>query len=57
MSSATEVGLRLRLIRPTYSEKIRALDAAGYMHADIAKFLGKRYQHVRNVSGARPAEI
>ena len=34
---------------PSISSKIRALDAAGYARADIAKFLGKRYQHVRNV--------
>lgn len=34
---------------PTISAKIRALDAAGYTRADIARFLGKRYQHVRNV--------
>ena len=34
---------------PTISAKIRALNAAGYMRADIARFLGKRYQHVRNV--------
>ena len=34
---------------PTISAKIRALDAAGFMRADIARFLGKRYQHVRNV--------
>ena len=34
---------------PTISAKIRALDAAGYPRADIARFLGKRYQHVRNV--------
>lgn len=33
----------------TVSDKIRALDAAGYARADIARFLGKRYQHVRNV--------
>jgi bifunctional DNA-binding transcriptional regulator/antitoxin component of YhaV-PrlF toxin-antitoxin module len=33
----------------TVSAKIRALDAAGYARADIARFLGKRYQHVRNV--------
>jgi bifunctional DNA-binding transcriptional regulator/antitoxin component of YhaV-PrlF toxin-antitoxin module len=33
----------------TVSGKIRALDAAGYARADIARFLGKRYQHVRNV--------
>jgi bifunctional DNA-binding transcriptional regulator/antitoxin component of YhaV-PrlF toxin-antitoxin module len=34
---------------PTISAKIRALDTAGYMRADIARFLGKRYQHVWNV--------
>lgn len=34
---------------PTISAKIRALDAAGYARAEIARFLGKRYQHVRNV--------
>ncbi|MCY4397487.1 MAG: AbrB/MazE/SpoVT family DNA-binding domain-containing protein [Rhodospirillaceae bacterium] len=34
---------------PTKSAKIRALDAAGYKRADIARFLGIRYQHVRNV--------
>lgn len=33
----------------TYSDKIRALDKAGYARADIARFLEKRYQHVRNV--------
>lgn len=33
----------------TVSGKIRALDAAGYKRADIARILGKRYQHVRNV--------
>ena len=33
----------------TMSARIRALDAAGYARADIARFLGKRYQHVRNV--------
>lgn len=31
------------------SDKIRALNAAGVSRADIARFLGKRYQHVRNV--------
>jgi AbrB family looped-hinge helix DNA binding protein len=31
------------------SDKIRALDRAGYSRSDIARFLGKRYQHVRNV--------
>ena len=34
---------------PTVSAKIRALDAAGHARADIARFLGKSYQHVRNV--------
>lgn len=33
----------------TVSGKIRALAAAGYARADIARFLGKRYQHIRNV--------
>jgi hypothetical protein len=33
----------------TVSDKIRALNEAGYPRADIARVLGKRYQHVRNV--------
>ena len=33
----------------TVADQIRALDRAGYKRADIARFLGKRYQHVRNV--------
>lgn len=33
----------------TVSDKIRALDAAGCPRAEIARLLGKRYQHVRNV--------
>ena len=33
----------------TISDKIRALDAAGFPRNKIASFLGKRYQHVRNV--------
>jgi bifunctional DNA-binding transcriptional regulator/antitoxin component of YhaV-PrlF toxin-antitoxin module len=33
----------------TVSDKIRALDEAGFERADIARFLDKRYQHVRNV--------
>jgi len=39
------------LARPhaTVAGKIRALAAAGVPRADIARFLGKRYQHVRNV--------
>lgn len=35
--------------QPTVASKIRALAAAGVSRADIARFLGKRYQHVRNV--------
>lgn len=34
---------------PTKSAKIRALAAAGFARADIARFLNIRYQHVRNV--------
>ena len=34
---------------PTKSAKIRALNAAGCQRADIARFLGIRYQFVRNV--------
>ncbi|QUD87417.1 AbrB/MazE/SpoVT family DNA-binding domain-containing protein [Phenylobacterium montanum] len=33
----------------TVSDKIRALNAEGVPRAEIARFLGKRYQHVRNV--------
>jgi hypothetical protein len=33
----------------TTSDRIRALAAAGAPRAEIARFLGKRYQHVRNV--------
>jgi hypothetical protein len=33
----------------TVSDKIRALDAGGLSRAEIARRLGKRYQHVRNV--------
>jgi AbrB family looped-hinge helix DNA binding protein len=33
----------------TTADKIRALDEAGFERADIARFLDKRYQHVRNV--------
>ena len=34
---------------PTTSGKIRYLFKEGYEKADIARILGKRYQHVRNV--------
>lgn len=33
----------------TVADKIRVLAAAGYPRAEIARILGKRYQHVRNV--------
>ncbi|MBP0615873.1 hypothetical protein [Jiella mangrovi] len=33
---------------PTKAAKIRALDEKGFERADIARFLGIRYQHVRN---------
>lgn len=32
----------------TKADKIRALDAAGFARADIARYLEIRYQHVRN---------
>jgi bifunctional DNA-binding transcriptional regulator/antitoxin component of YhaV-PrlF toxin-antitoxin module len=35
--------------KSTVSDKIRALDRAGLPRAEIARVLGKRYQHVRNV--------
>jgi len=39
------------------SAKIRVLGAAGYERADIARFLGKRYQHVRNVLEADKSKL
>ncbi len=39
---------------PTLSAKIRALGEAGYACADIARFLNRRYQHVRNVLARKP---
>lgn len=33
----------------TVSSKIRFLDSEGYSRADIARILGKRYQHIKNV--------
>lgn len=35
--------------KTSISEKIRRLDAGEVKRADIARLLGKRYQHVRNV--------
>lgn len=40
---------RLTSEHKTISDKIRALDAAGMPRAEIARTLGRRYQHVRNV--------
>lgn len=34
---------------PTVSDRIRLLDKQGFPRAEIARILGKRYQHVRNV--------
>ncbi len=33
----------------TWSAKMRYLDSEGYSRSEIARTLGKRYQHVRNV--------
>jgi hypothetical protein len=46
-----EAGRLARIAEPhaTVAGKIRALAGAGVTRADIARFLGKRYQHVRNV--------
>jgi hypothetical protein len=39
---------------PTKAAKIRALARAGFARAAIARFLGIRYQHVRNVLAQQP---
>ncbi len=52
VSVSAEIHARMEQISaglPTKSAKIRALDEAGYSRSEIAKFLGVRYQHVRNV--------
>jgi bifunctional DNA-binding transcriptional regulator/antitoxin component of YhaV-PrlF toxin-antitoxin module len=41
--------MRIAASDATVADKIRALDAAGYPRAEIAKLLDRRYQHVRNV--------
>ncbi len=45
----TEDATRIVASKATVSDKIRALNTAGYSRAEIASLLGKRYQHVRNV--------
>jgi predicted transcriptional regulator len=49
MSDDADRMRRVSAPHATVSDKIRALATAGYPRADIARFLGKRYQHVRNV--------
>lgn len=44
-----EDAARIVASQATVSDKIRALNTAGYPRAEIARLLGKRYQHVRNV--------
>lgn len=44
-----EGAARIVASQATVSDKIRALNLAGYPRAEIARLLGKRYQHVRNV--------
>ena len=48
MSTPSELRLSVSGLRTT-SAKIRALAAQGKARADIARLLGIRYQHVRNV--------
>ena len=45
----TDEVARLVAASITVSDKIRTFDAAGYSRAEIARLLGKRYQHIRNV--------
>jgi hypothetical protein len=49
MTEAVDRMQALSAPHATVADKIRALAAAGYPRADIARFLGKRYQHIRNV--------
>lgn len=60
-----EDAARIVASQATVSDKIRALNVAGYPRAEIARLLGKRYQHVRNVlegdkagrTAARPSGV
>lgn len=49
MPDDTDRLARIAAPHATVADKIRALAGAGVPRADIARFLGKRYQHVRNV--------
>lgn len=41
--------MRVAASDASVSDRIRILDAAGYPRAEIARLIGRRYQHVRNV--------
>jgi hypothetical protein len=49
MNEATTEAVRIVASSATVSDKIRALARVGYARAEIARLLGKRYQHIRNV--------
>ncbi len=63
-SHDAELMAKITASHQTVSARIRALHAAGWERSKIAKALGKRYQHVRNVlvedekrkSGVSPLE-
>lgn len=56
MSGVEEAGMGCKGAEATVSDRIRALDRAGHSRAEIARLLGKRYQHVRNVLEADKAK-
>ena len=49
MSRVDEAGANWAGTTRSVSDRIRDLDKAGHSRAEIARMLGKRYQHVRNV--------
>jgi hypothetical protein len=49
MSGVEEAGATWVGTTRSVSDRIRDLDKAGHSRAEIARMLGKRYQHVRNV--------
>lgn len=49
MSGVEDAGASWSGAEKSVSDRIRELDRAGHSRADIARLLGKRYQHVRNV--------